>query len=112
MEAGKLEHRVARHDPQLAAFLSVAAPMAGVIVAAWAGPKLVRFLKVRRESVRPESRIWARAARRQNRELKLRRDRMATSKKVAREAGHELKTDNDKKEKSVAASALSPSDHL
>jgi len=45
VEAGKLEHRVARHDPQLAAFLSVAAPIAGVIVAAWAGPKLVRLLR-------------------------------------------------------------------
>lgn len=41
MEAGKLEHRVARHDPQLAAFLSIAAPIAGAMVAAWAGPKLV-----------------------------------------------------------------------
>ena len=29
VEAGKLEHRVARHDPQVAAFLSVAAPIAG-----------------------------------------------------------------------------------
>jgi len=45
MEAGKLEHRVARHDPQLAAFLSVAATIAGDVVAAWAGPKLVRFLR-------------------------------------------------------------------
>jgi hypothetical protein len=32
-----------------------------------------------------------------------------TSKKVASEAGHELKTEKDKKEKSVAASALSQS---
>jgi len=32
---------------------------------------------------------------------------VATSKKVASEAGHELKTEKDKKEKSVAASALS-----
>jgi hypothetical protein len=45
VEAGKLEHHIARHDPQLAAFLSVAAPIAGVFVAAWAGPKLVRFLR-------------------------------------------------------------------
>ncbi len=45
VEAGKLEHRIARHDPQLAAFLSIAAPIAGAIVAAWAGPKLVRFLR-------------------------------------------------------------------
>jgi hypothetical protein len=45
LEAGKLEHRVARHDPQLAAFLSNAAPIAGFIVAAWAGPKLVKFLR-------------------------------------------------------------------
>jgi len=45
LEAGKLEHHVARHDPQLAAFLAVVAPIAGVIVAAWAGPKLVRFLR-------------------------------------------------------------------
>jgi hypothetical protein len=45
VEAGRLEHRVARHDPQLAAFLSVAAPFVGIIVAAWAGPKLVKFLR-------------------------------------------------------------------
>jgi hypothetical protein len=34
---------------------------------------------------------------------------MATSKKVASEAGHELKTEKDKREKSVAASALAQS---
>ncbi len=45
VEAGKLEHRVARHDPQLAAFLSIAAPIAGFIVAAWAAPKLAKFLR-------------------------------------------------------------------
>jgi hypothetical protein len=45
VEAGKLEHRMSRHDPQLAALLSVVAPIAGVLVAAWAGPKLVRFLR-------------------------------------------------------------------
>jgi hypothetical protein len=45
VEAAMLEHRIARHDPQLAAFLSVAAPIAGFIVAAWAGPKLARFLR-------------------------------------------------------------------
>ena len=32
---------------------------------------------------------------------------MPTSKKVASEAGHELKSEKDKKEKSVAGSALS-----
>ncbi len=45
VEAGKLEHHAARHNPQLAAFISVAAPVAAMIVASWAGPKLVRFLR-------------------------------------------------------------------
>jgi hypothetical protein len=45
VEAGKLEHRIARHDPQLAALLSIVAPIAGAMVAAWAAPKLVRFLR-------------------------------------------------------------------
>jgi hypothetical protein len=44
-EAGTLEHRISRHDPQLAALLSVVAPIAGVLVAARAGPKLVRFFR-------------------------------------------------------------------
>ncbi len=34
---------------------------------------------------------------------------MATSKKVASEAGHELKTEKNKQEKSVAATALAQS---
>jgi len=44
VEAGKLEHSLAKHHPELAALLAVGAPIAIFLLVAWAAPKASRWL--------------------------------------------------------------------
>jgi hypothetical protein len=45
VEAGKLEHSLAEHHPELAALVGLGAPIAIFFFVAWAAPKAYRWLK-------------------------------------------------------------------
>ena len=45
VEAGKVEHSLAKHHPEMAALLGLGVPIAIFLFVAWAGPKAYSWLK-------------------------------------------------------------------